>query len=41
MAYHPLSIADVMEKAVIESEYSTEVQDIVDELAEHGVIEIV
>jgi ribosomal protein S25 len=37
----PLSIADVMEKAAVAPEYSTEIQDIVDELANRGVIEIV
>ena len=37
----PLSIADVMENAGVELDYSTEIQDIVDELARLGVIEIV
>ena len=37
----PLSIADVMEKAGVEPDYSTEIQDIVDELVRLGVIEIV
>ena len=37
----PLSIADVMEKAGVELDYSTEIQDIVDELVRLGVIEIV
>jgi len=37
----PLSIADVMENAGVEPDYSTEIQDIVDELARLGVIEIV
>ena len=35
----PLTIADVMEKAHLDPEYSTEIQDIVDELATMGVIE--
>ena len=35
----PLSIADVMEKAQIEVEYASEIQNIIDELAEMGVIE--
>ena len=34
------SIAEVMEAAGVEEEYSTEVLDIVDELAKLGVIEI-
>jgi len=37
----PLSIAAVMEKAAVELTYSTEVQDIVDELARLGVIDFV
>ncbi|MDH3943370.1 MAG: hypothetical protein OEV06_04660 [Anaerolineae bacterium] len=37
----PLSIADVMENAGVEPDYSAEIQDIVDELADRGVIEIV
>ncbi len=37
----PLTIADVMENAGVESDYSTEIQDIVDELARLGVIEII
>jgi predicted transcriptional regulator len=37
----PLSIAEVMENAGVEPDYSTEIQDIVDELARLGVIEIV
>ena len=37
----PLSIAEVMEKAGVELDYSTEIQDIVDELVRLGVIEIV
>jgi len=37
----PLSIADVMEKAEVDLEYSTEIQDIVDELVRLEVIEIV
>ncbi len=37
----PLTIADIMEKAGIEPDYSTEIQDIVDELVRLGVIEIV
>ncbi len=37
----PLTIADVMENAGVEPDYSTEIQDIVDELARLGVIEIV
>jgi predicted transcriptional regulator len=35
----PQTIADVMEKAEIETEYSSEIQNIVDELANMGVIE--
>ena len=35
----PLSIADVMEKASVDAEYTNEIQDIVDELANLGVIE--
>ena len=34
------SIAEVMDAAGVEEEYSTEVQDIVDELAKLGVIEV-
>lgn len=34
----PLSIADVMEKAGVGIEYSTEIQDIVDELAKLEII---
>jgi len=37
----PLTIADVMENAGVEPDYSTEIQDIVDELARLGVIEII
>jgi len=37
----PLSIAEVMEKAGVDLEYSTEVQDIVDELVRLEVIEVV
>ena len=37
----PISIADIMEKAGVEPDYSTEIQDIVDELVRLGVIEIV
>jgi predicted transcriptional regulator len=37
----PLTIADIMEKAGVALEYSTEIQDIVDELVRLGVIEIV
>jgi hypothetical protein len=37
----PLTIADVMENAGVEMDYSTEIQDIVDELVSRGVIEIV
>jgi hypothetical protein len=37
----PLSIADILEKAGVEPDYSTEIQDIVDELVRLGVIEIV
>jgi hypothetical protein len=37
----PISIADVMEKAEVDLEYSTEIQDIVDELVRLEVIEIV
>jgi predicted transcriptional regulator len=37
----PLSIADVMEKAEVNLEYSTEIQDIVDELVRLEVIEVV
>jgi predicted transcriptional regulator len=37
----PLAIADVMENAGVEMDYSTEIQDIVDELVSRGVIEIV
>jgi hypothetical protein len=37
----PLSIADVMENAGVAMDYSTEIQDIVDELVSRGVIEIV
>jgi predicted transcriptional regulator len=37
----PLAIADIMEKAGVEPDYSTEIQDIVDELVRLGVIEIV
>jgi predicted transcriptional regulator len=37
----PLSIAGIMEKAGVELDYSTEIQDIVDELVRLGVIEIV
>ena len=36
----PVTIADVMEKAELDLEYSTEIQDIVDELANMGVIEM-
>ncbi len=36
----PLSIADVMEQAEIEPTYAAEIQDIVDELGQRGVIEI-
>lgn len=36
----PLAIADIMEKAGVEVEYSTEIQDIVEELARLGMIEI-
>lgn len=35
-----MSIAEVMESAGVEEEYSTEIQDIVDELAKLGVIEV-
>ena len=37
----PLTIADIMEKAGIKPDYSTEIQDIVDELIRLGVIETV
>ena len=37
----PVTIADVMENAGVEPDYSTEIQDIVDELARLGVIEII
>ena len=37
----PLTIADVMENAGVTTEYSTEIQDIVDELVSRGIIEIV
>ena len=37
----PMTIADVMENAGVEPDYSTEIQDIVDELARLGVIEII
>ena len=37
----PLTIADIMEKAGVEPDYSTEIQDIVDELVRLGVIEII
>jgi len=37
----PLAIVDVMEKAGVEMDYSTEIQDIVDELVRLGVIEFV
>jgi len=36
----PMTIADLMEKANLDPEYSTEIQDIVDELADMGVIEV-
>jgi DNA-binding transcriptional ArsR family regulator len=36
----PLTIAEVMEKAGVEEEYSTEIQDIVDELIRQEVIEV-
>jgi len=35
-----MSIAEVMESAGVDEEYSTEIQDIVDELAKLGVIEV-
>lgn len=37
----PMTIADVMEKAGVAPEYSSEIQNIVDELGDRGVIEIV
>ena len=37
----PLSIADIMDKASVDLEYSTEIQDIVDELVRLEVIEVV
>jgi len=37
----PLSIAEVMEKAGVDLEYSTEIQDIVDELIRLEVIEVI
>jgi hypothetical protein len=37
----PLSIAEIMENAEVEPDYSTEIQDIVDDLASRGIIEIV
>lgn len=37
----PLSIADVMEQAKVDTEYTNEIQNIVDELANLGVIEFV
>ena len=37
----PLSIAEVMEKAGVDLEYSTEIQDIVDELINLNIIEVV
>jgi hypothetical protein len=37
----PLTIADVMENAGVEIDYSTEIQDIVDELVSRGIVEIV
>jgi len=36
----PLSIADIMESAGVDLEYSTEIQDIVDELIKIKVIEV-
>jgi len=36
----PMTIADIMEKAVIEEDYSKEIQDIVDELIRLDVIEV-
>jgi len=36
----PLTIAEIMEKAGVEGEYSTEIQDIVDDLIRQGVIEV-
>ena len=35
-----MTIAEIMEKAQVEEEYSTEIQDIVDELIKKGVIEV-
>jgi hypothetical protein len=35
-----MSIAEVMESADVDEEYSTEIQDIVDELSKLGVIEV-
>jgi len=37
----PLTIADIMEKARVKLDYSTEIQDIVDELVRLGVIELI
>ena len=37
----PLSIAEVMEKAGVAEEYSSEIQDIVDELARIGILEFI
>jgi predicted transcriptional regulator len=37
----PVTIADVMENAGVDPDYSTEIQDIVDELSRLGVIEMV
>lgn len=36
----PLTIADVMDKAGVSPEYSTEIQDLIDELIRRGVIEV-
>jgi hypothetical protein len=36
----PITIADIMDKAQVESDYSTEIQDIVDELIRLEVIEV-
>ena len=36
----PMTISDIMEKAVIEEDYSKEIQDIVDELIQLDVIEV-
>ena len=37
----PMAIADIMDKAGVEPDYSSEIQDIVDELVRLNVIEVV